>query len=274
MIKLLLLWLNLICVIVCQEFHSPEQRKIFGDYLFCSEDYLRAILEYDVCLSHFSSDTLQYKIAVSNFNLHNFEQAANSFKKITELSEFYPSAKLGFLKSKIFSEDYESINNFQADGNNLNELKLTNLSLLLGNFNLPEKDRFLIPFDNSEAKEISQFYDLKSEPCHKSPLLAGIFSTIIPGSGKIYTGQVNDGITAFLLSSLFAFLSYNNFENNHNARGWIFAGTSALFYAGNIYGSVASAHLYNFKYDYEYKELIKQYLDSKNYYMSEYDFCK
>jgi TM2 domain-containing membrane protein YozV len=99
-------------------------------------------------------------------------------------------------------------------------------------------------------------------------------SALIPGSGKIYLGEIGDGITAFIATSLLAFLSYDNFSHNHNFRGWLFAGLGFFFYAGNVYGSVAAAQIYNAKVDYEYNLNLKEYLKSKNYFLEESEFVK
>ncbi len=124
-----------------------------------------------------------------------------------------------------------------------------------------------------EKPEAIDLYDWKKNPSYKSPFLAGVLSSLIPGSGKIYADQLSEGLTALVLNSLFAFLSYNNFKHDHNFRGWVFAGVGAFFYAGNIYGSVSAAHLYNSKMDYEYKEGLKQFLEFNNYFIEDYDFC-
>ncbi len=55
---------------------------------------------------------------------------------------------------------------------------------------------------------------------------------------KYIRKEYGDGITAFLLTGLFSYLAYTNFENDHPTRAWIFTALGAGFYAGNIYGSV------------------------------------
>jgi TM2 domain-containing membrane protein YozV len=155
-----------------------------------------------------------------------------------------------------------------------NAYKLKNTSLLFFNDDLPEKEKFLIPFLDEEKRTISNFYDLKKNPPYKSEALAGILSAIIPGAGKIYTEEYGDGITAFILTGLFAYLAYTNFEHDHPTRAWIFTALGAGFYAGNIYGSVTSAQIFNARINFEFDEGVKLYLEEKNYYAPVYDFCK
>ena len=76
----------------------------------------------------------------------------------------------------------------------------------------------------------------------KSPLLAGAMSAVIPGSGKIYAGDLRSGVSTFLVvGALGAMMA----ESAHKL-GWQDWRTIALtsvfgvFYIGNIYGSAVS----------------------------------
>ncbi len=46
-------------------FNSPENIKLFADYLFCDHDYLRAIDEYEKYLKFSDEDTVRFKIAIA-----------------------------------------------------------------------------------------------------------------------------------------------------------------------------------------------------------------
>jgi hypothetical protein len=90
----------------------------------------------------------------------------------------------------------------------------------------------------------------------------------------MYVGEWGDGITALLVTSLFAFLAYDNFQADHTTRAWIFTGLGAFFYAGNIYGSIASAQIFNASIEFEFNGGLNLFLEQKNYFLPEYDFCK
>jgi len=77
-----------------------------------------------------------------------------------------------------------------------------------------------------------------------------------------------------VVTGLFAFLAYDNFQAEHTTRAWIFTGLGAFFYAGNIYGSIASAQIFNAKIDFDFSNGLKLFLDQQNYFLPEYDFCK
>jgi TM2 domain-containing membrane protein YozV len=151
--------------------------------------------------------------------------------------------------------------------------KLFNFSFLFTEDKLPSQEELISPFDSLERPLIRDFYYSKIDPSYRSPVTASIISTLIPGGGKIYTGEYGDGIMAFIATGLFAFLAYDNFKANHDFRGWLFTGLGTFFYAGNIYGSYASAEIYNARINFEFKAKLNLYLDDKNYFIPEVRFC-
>jgi TM2 domain-containing membrane protein YozV len=141
--------------------------------------------------------------------------------------------------------------------------KLTNISMLYEDkFNI-SRENFIAPFAAEELNQVSTFYDYRVESPYKSPTLAGILSALIPGSGKMYVGEWGDGITALVVTSLFALLAYDNFRADHSTRAWIFTGLGAFFYAGNIYGSVASAQIFNARIEFEFNEGLNYFSTAK-----------
>jgi hypothetical protein len=89
--------------------------------------------------------------------------------------------------------------------------------------------------------------DKASKLKFKSPFLAGGFSAIIPGTGKFYTKNWADGFFSMLFVAGNAWQSYRGFKEHgiKSGFGWAFAGLSASFYVGNIFGAVKAAKRYN-----------------------------
>jgi hypothetical protein len=262
------------------DFNSPHNIKSFAEHLFCEKDYLRAIDEYEKYLTFENDDAIKFKIASGYFFMHDYKNAIQKFKNFPPESDFYFNAQLEILKSQFLKNDslafYKMAGDIISSNSNisLNALKLKNVSFLLNGRSLPSKMKFLSPFEDSSKIRVSELYEWKVNPPYKSEVVSGILSAIIPGAGKIYTKEYGDGITAFILTGLLGYLAYRNFENDHNFRAWIFAGTGALFYAGNIYGSVASAQIYNARINFEFKDGVKLFLDQKNYFTPVYEYCK
>lgn len=258
------------------DFHSPENIKKFADHLFCQGDYLRAIEQYNYVEDQFDGDTIKFKIMLGYSELNLYQYSNEIFNQISTQSKFYPDAYLLSLKNKLLNESKSLLINDELsfdDENAVRVMKLTNISKLYDDILSSTKEDFIKPFNNDEINSVSVLYDLKTNPPYKSPALAGVMSAIIPGSGKMYVGEWGDGITALLVTSLFAFLAYDNFKADHTTRAWIFTGLGAFFYAGNIYGSIAAAQIFNAKVDFDFSNGLKFFLEEKNYFVPDYEFC-
>ena len=263
------------------DFNSPASIRLFADHLYCEKDYLRAVYEYDRLLEMQMNDTLMFKTGLSYSYMKNYLSATERFDLIHSASPFYNQSRIEWLKAKFLLRNYPGFkyaynNQFVGEDNKYQKEgeRLFNFSYLFTNESLPSKEEFLLPFEINEKEKVSNFYDWKVDPPYKSSTVAGILSAIIPGSGKVYVGEVSDGIVAFLVTGIFVFLAYDNFNANHTTRAWIFTGAATLFYGGNIYGSVAAAQIHNARITFEFNQSLNIYLRKNNYYSPVYDFCK
>ena len=262
------------------DFNSPDNIKKFADYLFCDKDYLRAAIEYERLADINRSDTIKFKIALSYSYIKDYYSAIQKFSGIINSSVYFNEAKLEEMKINFLNNDFAGLRSYfknsfitEVDKYQTEGEKLFNFSYLFTDDALPSKDEFLSPFDFNEKEKISSFYDWKNEPPYKDGTLAGIMSAVIPGSGKIYVGEIGDGIVAFITTTVFAFIAYDNFKAGHTTRAWIWTGVAALFYAGNVYGSIAAAQVHNAKITFEFNDGLNVYLNKKNYYIKKYEFC-
>ena len=263
------------------DFDSSENIKKFADHLFCDKDYLRANLEYQKLDNISKSDTLNFKIGLGYLYIGDYSTSIQILSDITPTLIFFGEAKLQELKAHFLTENYfafrsfylesysNKTNNYQSNGK-----RLFNFSYLFTDDELTSREEFLLPFNKDEKDKVTSFYNWKNEPPNKNPILAGIMSAVIPGSGKMYAGEWGDGIMAFITTGLFAFLAYDNFRADHSTRAWIFTGLGAFFYAGNVYGSVAAAQIYNAKISFEFEDGLNLYLEQNNYFTPEYNFCE
>ena len=79
-------------------FHSPENIKKFGDYLFCERDYLRANLEYQKLENSIENDTINFKIALGYLYINDYSNSIEKLSDITSVSVFFNEANLQKLK--------------------------------------------------------------------------------------------------------------------------------------------------------------------------------
>lgn len=253
----------------------------FADQLFCEKDYIRSANEYLRIDETLRDEKINFKIALSLSTIGDYSSAKSIFGQIKESSPYYSSSRYEMMKILFLEEKYPELRAlFQAGNNKIisqNELaanKLYYISYLRDSKDIPSLNDFVKPFEIIEQDEINSLYQMKINPQKKNPVAASLLSAIIPGAGKIYTGEISDGIFAFIATGLLSFLAYDNFKADHKFRGWLFSGLAAGFYAGNVYGSYASAQIYNARIKYEFNLRLDSFLKSKNYFLPEYDFCK
>ena len=76
----------------------------------------------------------------------------------------------------------------------------------------------------------------------KSPFLAATMSAIIPGAGKIYSGDLRSGISTFLIVGALGIMAAESWYK-FGLRDWrtiTLGSVFGVFYIGNIYGSAVS----------------------------------
>jgi TM2 domain-containing membrane protein YozV len=254
---------------------SDENRKLFADYLYCQQDYLRAAEEYESLSKTKLSDTILYKIGKSYSIIGNTDKALNYFSSIQSNSSLLKNAVLEEARIFYITEDSYSLNKIVNDVDTSSiELKKILIAFYLKTNLLNNVNNGLFLFNDDDIIRLKIFYERRKNPTYKSEVIAGVLSAIIPGSGKIYTENYGDGITAFILTGIFSYLAYDNFKHSHQFRAYLFSGLAAGFYLGNIYGSVASAQIFNAKVDFNFLNDLTEFLLSKNYFINEIDFCK
>lgn len=254
---------------------SDLNRKLFADYLYCEQDYLRAVEEYESLSQTFVSDTVLYKIGKSYSIIGDYSKAINSFNLIPDSSEMFFNSRLEQAKIYYLTNEKNPLENLLSTANfSSPQLKKLLIAFYL-KMNQPDSiSNDLFQLSDEDEFALKNFFERRKNPPYKSEVVAGILSTVVPGAGKIYTKDYGDGITAFILTGLFSYLAYDNFKHAHNFRAYLFSGLAAGFYLGNIYGSVASAQIFNAKIDFNFLKELSDYLSNKNYFINEIEFCK
>ncbi|MCX6175646.1 MAG: hypothetical protein NTZ27_12910 [Ignavibacteriales bacterium] len=261
-----------------RNFFSPHNRLQFGNYLYKDKDYLRAADEFKVYLKSVYNDTIVFRLANSYFKIGRYTEAADNFKGLFFGSQLSEEARLLFYETIFFQKDYKLFRelaeekNFNSSqyGKDIERLKYT--SYFLDTSILPDENVVLKNFPDSVQSQLINFYQQKKYPQHKSPTTAVILSALIPGAGKIYTGEVGDGVTSLIVTALTTYLAVANFNADHQFRGWLFSGLAAFFYAGNIYGSAASAQIYNARIQFNFDKEVKLFFEQRNYFLPKVDY--
>ena len=262
---------------------GSDKQLGFADYLFGLHDYNNAIREYQRYL-YFETDTEKRAYAQL--------KTAACFEKLGDVDVAWTYAKtsLGNAKSdtmkvlairQLMALSFRStdcfhrlslvagIINANANGNvwiaKLEGVKFLCYLKQRGDREIPNVGPAL-PVDEKSSKIDSvrtHWLALRSLYHRKSPLLAGLLSTFVPGLGKVYTRRSWDGAFAATVTAGTAWLAYSGFRaGGHNLKAWTFASLSVGFYIGNIYGSFCSAKIYNLKQEKAFNDRLEKELEN------------
>jgi hypothetical protein len=250
-------------------FDSIHSEK-YAYFLYTTHDYDLAAEEYErlIFMSTTKSDSLQWMLSRS-YRLSGKPDIALRKMLIaysdTTFQKDYLSKE--YLKILFVKHDYNLARKEIVRLENLdsNDRKFFSISteFLAGNY---AKASQITNASNNLTVEpfkgvISNVNGLK----HKSPVLAGTLSGIIPGLGQTYAGNWKDGIFALILTGSSTYQAYRGFHKDgiNSAYGWVFSALATAFYSANIYGAVKAANKYNFlnhiKISYQVETLLDNY---------------
>jgi putative membrane protein insertion efficiency factor len=92
----------------------------------------------------------------------------------------------------------------------------------------------------------------------KNAALAGMLSAAIPGAGQVYAGRTRDGLRHLVFDGLLVYTVYWLFREENYTGGYLLAGFTLPFYAGDVIGARRSAEIYN---DSRRLERVSQWID-------------
>ena len=230
----------------------------FADNLFAEKDFSFALSEYQRALfisNQKSEYQIKEKIAYCYWNLEKFEMA---IKILTELlptiNDKQESNKINILLSKYYIKQKK----LTLAKNHLNkivsnyDLIVKQKTIIFSYIYLLDKDwenlNLIVSQLNTDDSKIiiNLINEIKNEN-YKSPILAGLLSSIIPGLGKFYVEKNSQGLYPLLYTSLATYMSYKSTtnENKNFLKTSTYGGLAISFYLGNIYGSYSAAKIYN-----------------------------
>lgn len=201
------------------------------------------------------SDSLDYLRGWADYSDKRLEEASLRFDKIGSHSAFYDKSLFFNVISNAHLGRYDRceslLNSYSGPYKELQSLEQAGLALL--------RDR---PDDYLRASSgftysqyaltesenmLGEIYEKRYGSKGKSPALAAAASAVIPGLGKIYAGELGEGLSSFLVIGSMAAITAENWSRNGitNWKTILFGTLSAAFYIGNIYGSYVSVSIHN-----------------------------
>ena len=251
-------WISATCF--SQTTENTGQDIDFAFYLFEGRKYDELFLLFNKTSSIIQqNDSVNYILGMSYYYQKDLEKSAYHLNKISNLSAFYDKsiffsaldyAHLGeYSKAQMILEKYTTTK-LQNNYNELLSVQFAGLALLKRDFELFDHHAANFKFEqyyyiNSENQLINVRHTLGNFK-QKSPFVAGLLSTVVPGAGKIYTGQIGEGVASFLTVGGLAAITAENWVKKglSNWRTITFGTICSIFYIGNIYGSAISVKVY------------------------------
>jgi len=238
-----------------------------GDAFMADGEYYRAITEYKKYLILFPdgnrSDAALFNTGMASFRGMEYDSAIASFVAV----------RTRFAKSPLAVESayYEGIcyarlnqlekaaQAFDAAATSSQMPETAARARLGGSLVAFDRDhisetrddliRFLTEFPgNSRTRNVTSALALlrkDGEAPRKSPVIAGILSALVPGSGHMYAEHYGDGATALLLNGLFIAGTVVAVQQENYAVAGIVGVIGLPFYVGNIYGAANAATKWN-----------------------------
>jgi len=244
---------------------NPDKQFNYAQELFSAKDYLTAVSEYKRFIYFFPKDErvelAMFQIGMSYYLGRYFNEAINSFKQLTDqyfeteysIKSYFMMSE-AYVKLKAFNFALINLNNLitiTQDGDIRDEayyrmgwihIETASWDNARNYFNkISTKNR-----NKYRLERLAGELDKEALIPQKNPKLAG-FLSIIPGGGYLYCERYQDALIAFLLNGGLILAAYESFDKEHNALGGLLTFVGFGFYAGNIYGSVTSAHKFNRK---------------------------
>ena len=203
-------------------------------------------------------DTMRYLKGWTLDQTRQFAPAAEVFAEVGEGSEFYAkSAFLGAMCNLELGDVGGAKSTLSAFATtptaaNYRELlafELGGIALLEGDYATYAEQSREFSFNNyALAAEQQTLNNIAlNQPRNLSPWVAGVASAIVPGLGKIYAGNLSEGVASFLAVGAFAVLTADSWAKAGTPNNWrtITYGTiGSLLYISNIFGSIASVKVY------------------------------
>ena len=246
--------------------YEPEVLKAFADSLYNDGFLSQAEGEYKRYLfslpqgddiSYKTNQTFQSSLAALT-NIYNQQNNVNGIEWLKDgfywQAETLVKEKINFVQAEfIFKErNYQDFRlfsqsivperkDFSPDFKNLIDVSELLLNNDIGGLKAFCKGVAALNPDYEKLYELCQSYKLKS------PGLALFFSTVVPGSGKWYTGSFSAFVTSFVtIGSFAAGTVITGIQSGWKSwQPYVFGACGAVLYISELYGAYQSAKRYN-----------------------------
>ena len=262
---------------------DENRQQRYAAALFELGDYQAARREYKRLLFYHRNtqlrDMADYRIAQSYYCQNRSEKAESLFR---EFSTTYPNSPFRFQSQLMLGQLHFDAERYSLARTTLFELlhasddvdvvaaahylrgwcyiHTSDWNKAIAEFrqvNTPESD----VLEKESARQLADTLLNETPLPFKSPETAGLLSTIVPGSGQLYVGNVKEGLLVAAVSGVFVYLAADAVRERRyiDCAGISLVGLS--FYWGNRTNARQLASEYNAQHEQEFIETLKRQAD-------------
>ena len=234
-------------------------------------------------LSPVQKDSLFFMLGWAAYSTKRLDTSINNLLKVSPGFPFYNKARFFSAYCEAFQGrrdtaaallQYSTGLTTDPIAGELWELQLAGIALLQRDYagykEREKKFTFSSYIDSKEEERMKGYYDKLRGFHRRSPVLAGLYSAVVPGLGKFYAGKKKQGIAAFLPIISLAALTYEAYRKDgvRSARFIGFGTLFSVFYIGNIWGSTLAVKIRRneFYKEYDTKILFDMHIPLRNFF--------
>ncbi|PON19580.1 hypothetical protein C2W62_01915 [Candidatus Entotheonella serta] len=257
---------------------TADQLLQFADQLLQEGEYFRAVTEYRRFRFDYPDDPRQamalFRIGQAFYRGQQFQEALQTFRNVTQTYPDSPYGQQALLwqgESLIQQTQYgaaeQSYTTYIERYANASAVSYAHYQrgwtlLYRRRWQAATSVLQQIP-DTSPLYPAAQHLAIEaqagSQQPKKSPSLAGILSTLLPGAGQLYNGRPGDAVLTFLLNGLFIAGTIEAIQHDQPTIAGVLGFFEAGWYGGNVYSAVNGAHKHNRRAD----EMLLQELERR-----------
>ena len=214
-------------------------------------------------------DSILYLKGIQFYERKQFDSSVFYLQKISNSSPTFTHAKLvqtialGYTNQPelTISENLNTVSNSDSVIKKIKILLLASNAIIHKNYS--SYDSLIAQINDSlyiynSLQTTLNKWSYKRSQKMKSGFVAGMFSAIIPGLGKVYAGKGFDGLSTFFTHVPLAFILNESIQNSgvNSGRFITFASITSLFYIGNILTSYHDVKISRKEVDFERKNEV------------------
>jgi hypothetical protein len=269
-----------------QQFEFSRELR-FAQYLQDKDagpEAMRVLGQIDtVSLSQEQKDSLYFMLGWAAYTAKRLDTSISSLLKVSPGFPLYNKARFfsaycesfqGRTDTAALLLQHHPVARTDTALNELRNLQLAGIALLQRNYPVYKEREQQFTYssyvDSKEEQRMKIYYDKMRGFHRRSPVLAGLYSALVPGLGKFYAGKKKQGIAAFLPVISLAALTYEAYRKDgvRSARFIGFGTLFSVFYIGNIWGSTLAVKIRRneFYKEYDNKILFDMHIPLRNFF--------